>query len=315
MTSKPYAAIDIGTNSVRLLTCRRVGDKLTDRVKTMAMTRIGKGVDATGLIEPERLDATLLALQRYAKIIEQIGIEECPVFATSALRDAKNGHLLLDAVACQTPFKIKILSGDEEALYGYLGVVRGADLERSDIVVIDVGGGSTEIIVGDWRGNISYRHSFDIGAVRMTDRFQLGHAMSAEQFLPLRASLKAVLQSEGELKTVSPSAHCIGIGGTATTLAAIDLRQTCYDGAAIQRHHLSDVRIAALTKQLIAMTREQKLALVGLQEGRVDIIAAGACIIDVIMQYFANNKLYFSDSDNLEGSIYYRFDECRDESI
>ncbi len=306
MTSKPCAAIDIGTNSVRLLTCQRVGDRLIDKVKTIQMTRIGKGVDATGLIEPARLDATVNALKQYAKIINQMGIEECPVFATSALRDAKNGHLLLTTAARQTPFKIEILSGDEEALYGYLGVVRGSAIDSPEIVVVDVGGGSTEIIIGDSGGKISYRRSFDIGAVRLTDRFQLGHAMSTEQFIPLRTLIIDMLASDRIIEKIGKGARCIGIGGTATTLAAIDLKQSSYDGAAIQRHHLAAGRVTVLTNRLIAASRQQKLALSGLQEGRVDIIAAGAYIIDTIMQYFERDKLYFSDSDNLEGAIYHR---------
>ncbi len=297
------AAIDIGSNSVRLLLCQKTKNGLLKRVKYSEMTRLGKGVDQTGLLDEARMTATVKALKNYAVKLAEQGIIDCPVFATSAVRDARNQHDFIARVKADTPFDVVVLSGDDEARYGYLGVVKGSTVNVNNIVVIDVGGGSTELIFGNRDGAINYAHSFDIGAVRMTDRFNLKHAMTVDDYQPVEKLLFEMLESEKIASHITADMACIAIGGTATNLAAIDLGLATYDGAAVQAHYISTKRLSALTEQLITASRAEKLKMVGLQAGRVDIISAGATIISSIMRYLGKDRLAFSDYDNLEAVV------------
>ncbi len=304
MKNKMRAAIDIGSNSVRLLICQKTEKGLINRVKYSEMTRLGKDVDQTGRLDEARITATVVALRDYAAKLAEQGIVDCPVFATSAVRDAYNKDDFIARVKAETPFEVSVLSGDQEAHYGYLGVVKGNASNAKRIVVIDVGGGSTELIFGDRNGVVDYAHSFDIGAVRMTDRFNLKHAMTIGDYQPVEALLFEMLENENIASYITTDMACIAIGGTATNLAAIDLDLAVYDSAAVQAHHISTKRLNALTKQLIMASRAEKLNMVGLQTGRVDIISAGATIINSVMRYLAKDTLAFSDYDNLEGAVF-----------
>ncbi len=304
MKNKMHAAIDIGSNSVRLLICQKTKDGLARRMKYSEMTRIGKGVDQTGMLDEMRVDATISALKHYAEKLDEYAITHCPVFATSAVRDARNQQQFIARVKAETPFTVSVLSGDEEAYYGFLGVVKGYAQQAKNIVVIDVGGGSTELIFGSADGNINYAHSFDIGAVRMTDRFNLTHAMPISASLPIEKCLYEMFDNEKIASYVNADTACIAIGGTATNLAAIDLGLTNYDGSVVQKHQMSRARLKVLTKELMTATRAEKLKITGLQTGRVDIISAGAIIISSVLRYLGKEHLAFSDYDNLEGAIF-----------
>ncbi len=304
MKNKYYAAIDIGSNSVRLLICQKTKNELTNRVKYSEMTRIGKDVDQTKVLNKDRMAATVKALCQYVTILSEYGITSCPVFATSAVRDARNKADFIERVKSETPFNVTVLSGDDEAHYGFLGVVKGSAVQAKKMLVIDVGGGSTEIIIGDRKGKIDFAHSFDIGAVRMTDRFKLKHSATVDDYLPIEQLLFKRFDAEKIASYLSEDMTCIAIGGTATNLAAIDLGLVSYDGAAVQAHQMSSDRLQALTKQLIAASRTEKLNITGLQVGRADIISAGAMIISSIMHYLGKDRLAFSDYDNLEGAVF-----------
>ncbi|PID81155.1 MAG: hypothetical protein CR995_00655 [Clostridiales bacterium] len=301
--SNRLAAIDIGSNSVRLLTCRRDQTGLVERSKQVNTTRLAKGVDQTGRLAEPNIIQTIAVLKDYATQLAELGIKNCSVFATSAVRDAANSDDFLARVKAETGFNITILSGQQEAAYGFLGVVKGNSRPADKILVIDVGGGSTELIFGDQSGAIEYSDSFDIGAVRMTERFGLTHAMQPAQYKAVESELFKQLQSKNLSHYKGAALCCIAIGGTATSLAAIDLQLPAYDAEAIQRHQMTQTALAELTGRLVAATRAEKLNMAGLAAGRVDIISAGALIINGVMRYFEQPTLYFSDYDNLEGSL------------
>ncbi len=297
------AAIDIGSNSVRLLTCRRAKNGLIERSKQVNATRLAKGVDQTGLLSEANIVQTIAVLKDYARQLTELNITDCPVFATSAVRDAANSNDFLRRVKAETGFAITILSGQQEAAYGFLGVVKGNSRQAAKILVIDVGGGSTELIFGDQNGVIEYAHSFDIGAVRMTDRFQLEHGMSLNRYQAVADEVFKQFNLKNLAAYRGASLTCIAIGGTATSLAAIDLQLSVYDGEVVQTHQMTRQRLMSLTKRLVNSSRADKLSMIGLAEARVDIISAGAVVINSIMHYFDQPILYFSDYDNLEGAL------------
>ncbi len=303
------AAIDIGTNSVRLMICDLVDGVLVNKQKQLAMTRIGKDVDATGMLNEERMQETIQALGAFKAQLQTLGIENCPVFATSAVRDAANRYDFVTRVKSETGFDIEVITGDQEAQLGFSGVVRGAGLSQlglsqAPMLVIDIGGGSTELIVGYPDGRVIQAMSLNIGAVRLTDRHHLGHGLLSEDFDGVRADVHlALTQFKNAVGTLVFSG-AFGIGGTATTLGAIDLSLAPYDANAVNHHRLSAAKIRGIAATLCGMSYNQKLELKGLMPKRADIIAAGAVILDQILTELEIETLVISDDDNLEGALY-----------
>ncbi len=298
------AAIDIGTNSVRLLLVEKDGKRIIARKKQVEMTRIGKDVDKTGVLRQDRMDDTLAVLIDYKAQLTAYGIKQCSVFATSAVRDAANREVFLKRVKEETGFEVTVLTGVEEAAYGFRGVGMGADVKSDNLLVIDIGGGSTEVVYGTASGDIMLAHSFDIGAVRMTDRYKLGHGIDYSEVLMMKNDI--IEQFKGSMldSIDSSSISVICIGGTATTLGAIDLKMTEYNANRIQNYEIEYDKIKNIATDLATMTRQEKLALRGLADKRVDIIVAGAVILETIISYLAQDKIVLSDYDNLEGSLF-----------
>jgi len=298
------AAIDIGTNSVRLLLCKLESGKIVWKEKHLAMTRIGKDVDATKHLKQERMDDTIRALVDFKAIMGEYSVLDCPVFATSAVRDAANREAFIQAVYSATGFNVTILTGDQEAKLGFLGVSKSSkeEFEVGKVVVIDIGGGSTELILGDGHRVVAMT-SLDIGAVRMTDRYQLGHELLPSQFECVRLEVRHALEQSGQFTTQESLELAFGIGGTATTLAAIDLQMNVYNAELIQGYSLSSQRVQELANHLCQMSLKDKQNLPGLAPKRADIIASGAIIMHEIMVQLGIHTLRISDNDNLEGAV------------
>lgn len=297
------AAIDIGTNSCRLLVSDWQGEVLLYKTKTLHMTRIGKDVDQTGLLREDRMEETIEALMDFAQVLKGMGIEKCPVFATSAVRDAKNRDDFLARVKNRTPFEIQVLTGDQEAELGFLGVIKGAQVSTDQVLVIDIGGGSTELIFGSQSGKINQAISLDMGAVRMTDRFQLTHPTPLNALEPIIQTLKDMLKTSFDFNP-SGEIQVIGIGGTITTLGAMDLAMSTYDASQIQGMVLTHTVINEWVQKLAQMTLEEKLALPGLMPKRADVILAGAVILRTLCEVYQMDSVIVSDYDNLEGALY-----------
>ncbi|MCK8059529.1 MULTISPECIES: Ppx/GppA phosphatase family protein [unclassified Fusibacter] len=304
------AAIDIGTNSVRLLLCELSGDKIVWKEKKLEMTRIGKDVDATKALDGKRMTDTVNALKAYKGILLENGLTTCPVFATSAVRDASNRIEFVNLVKLETGFDIQVITGVEEANLGFMGVALGAGSDANTFLVVDIGGGSTELIVGTRDGKVLFAHSLDIGAVRMTDRHALKHESGQVEFEPVRTDVDRGIDSIMEELGKFEIGACIGIGGTITTLGAMDLKMDEYDADRIQNHKLSRRTISGLADRLIRASLDEKLLMTGLMPKRADIIAAGATVMDEIMQKLSIEEVAVSDYDNLEGAIFKELLTC-----
>lgn len=302
------AAIDIGTNSVRLLIATLEGKTLVNKEKALSMTRIGKDVDATMMLREDRMQATIEALIAYKEKVDALGIKGCPVFATSAVRDAKNREDFIARVKAATGFDVNVIPGDLEAELGFLGVVSGSGAlaMQGNSLIIDIGGGSTELIIGTEKGQIVSAHSLNIGAVRLTDRHMLKHQSSWSEFRGLIEDVETALEPILPMLTREPIAVAFGIGGTATTLGAMSLQLQQYNSQAVHLAEVTKDQVYRMACDLIEATLDQKLEMKGLMAKRADIIAAGAVILYTILRRLELNCYVVSDDDNLEGALYHQ---------
>lgn len=297
-------AIDIGTNSVRLLIAERGDRCISARQKEISMTRIGKDVDRMGQLREDRIQDTIKVLVEYKKKLLNHGITSCFVFATSAVRDAYNQQNFIDRVKEATGYQVTVLSGEQEAKYGFEGVVRGFPFDSENLLVIDIGGGSTEVIYGSANLGVKKSCSFDIGAVRMTDRYNIAHGVNYSALSTMTQAVKKYLANSFLGDLAAANYHCICIGGTATTLATIDMKMSIYDAERVHNHQLRYVQIHKIAKKLSMMSKMEKLKLTGLAPKRTNIITAGSAILETMLNFLSCESVWISDYDNLEGSLF-----------
>ena len=300
---KKRAYIDIGTNSVRMMTLSSDSVDCIDAVKYMNTTRIGRGVDKNRKLSEEGIRETLEALRQFKEDALKAGADEIKVIGTSALRDAENREEFLEIVKTDLGLKVDVISGDEEARLGFLGVSKGlkGHIKEDDyILVVDIGGGSTELIVGR-NGEIEYAKSIDIGAVRLSDKFVTTDPVSLleQQAIAdhIRISLKEVLKGVESY----PIKGLIGIGGTITTIGSIALEMKDYDRKKIHNYYVPLETIYAINKKLLNQKIESRKAVVGLQPKRADIIPYGLMILHQILLSLEMGGISISEYDNLEG--------------
>lgn len=292
-------AIDIGTNSCRMLLGNYYRGKLEEVKKDLRIVRLGEGVDRNRLLSEEAMDRALKAILEFVEEMRAIGVEAITVIGTSALRDVNNASLLVEKLREETGLELNIISGDEEARLNYIG----AGVEGDDYLVLDIGGGSTEFIWQDKGTGINYR-SLDIGAVRMTERHigDIEKVPRAEELLLIEKDVRKTM--EEELEDIPENIHrAIGLGGTITTLAAIDQQLEEYDPARIQGYQLHRERIEELLQRLARLDLEERRKVKGLEPGRADIITAGTRILAVIMDVLALESIIVSEQDLLYGAI------------
>ena len=287
-TGTKIGIVDLGSNSFRLLLGEYYGGTWKNQPKQLWTTCLGQR-DDRGQLTEEALARGLEALQEIHRVMDEYGATTRIGLATSAIREAGNGKDFLDRAQQVCPMKYRILSGEEEATFGFRGatVYEAPDFHYA---TIDVGGGSTEIAVGH-AGKVYAAKSYPAGAVRMQNVSLEGPQRVWEETAPMWEPLPI----EG------PLGEFIAIGGTATTLAAIDLKMETYDPAQIQGHRLERGTIEAMILQLQYMSREERLQVPGLQPGRVDIIVPGAEIITSLMDTYQIGSIVVSESDGLEG--------------
>lgn len=297
------AVIDMGSNSVRLMLAECADNRILKSQKHLEMTRLAKGVDGSGLLQPGPMKETIEVIRRYRSMAEAAGAE-CPTaYATSAVRDAVNGEAFAAEVTALTGVPVRILPGELEAELGFLGVAATLEDPQKPVLVVDIGGGSTECIVGTGAG-ISYAQSRNVGAVRMTGRYVTADPVSpgereamAQGILEILAPVTAALKGQAY-------ARIYGIGGTLTTAAAMAQRMTVYDPAAIQHYFVTDQALEGLVDQVFSLPLEQRRLLPGLQPKRADVIPAGFLIMACLLRVLEGNGFYASDADNLEGILF-----------
>ena len=292
------AAIDCGTNSIRLLVSDVGSGGKVDLVREMRIVRLGQDVDRTGHLAEEAIDRTLQATREYAELIAMFGANEIRFCATSAVRDADNAAQLEDAIEGILGVRPVVLAGLDEARASFLGATR--DLEQTRTLVVDIGGGSTELVVGTGQ-DIEWSVSLDIGSVRLTERFLSSDPASVAEVTACMSHLDTVLAPVVE--GLEPVGSFVGVAGTITTVAAHSLALPSYDSATIHgaKLALDDVREACLS--LVRMSVADRRALPFMHPGRADVIGAGALILDRLVDLvpLSTDIMVVSEHDILDG--------------
>ncbi|MBR2222938.1 MAG: hypothetical protein IJ973_01305 [Christensenellaceae bacterium] len=280
--------IDIGTNSTRLMLAERNGRNPRRIYKTLRTVRTGENVNNTGRLAEAAMVRTIGAIREYTEIMRSEN-PDAPVycFATSAVRDSENKYDFVNRVKEETGVSVRILSGEEEADIGFMGAVSGGTGG-----IIDIGGGSTEVIFGH-NGKIEFSYSFQLGCVRSLDMFK-----NEEE-----ARIYSKKLFDGIDKTAAKGLDFYGIGGTATSIAAIALALPRYDSEKVQNFRITRSEMEALYHKLLSMTAEERLSLPGLDRRRADIIGFGAAILLSFMESFDLAEVIASESDGMEGAI------------
>ena len=303
------AAIDCGTNSIRLLIAERVDGRLRDLHREMRIVRLGEGVDATGRFSAEALARTEAALVDYAVLLRDHGVRKLRMVATSATRDAANRDeffaMTVTILGAVVPGSIaEVITGSEEAELSFNGAVGELDSAAAPFVVVDLGGGSTEVVLGDSAG-VQASYSADIGCVRMTERCLHSDPPTAAEVAAARVVVRERLAAALRVVPVEQAKTWVGVAGTFTTIAALAQGMDTYDSDAI---HLSRIRFSdllAVSDQLLGMTREQRAALGPMHEGRVDVIGGGAIVVQELAAALGEragiDELVVSEHDILDG--------------
>lgn len=304
------AAIDCGTNSIRLLvadvTKRDDGTSwLRDVHREQRVVRLGQGVDATGRLNPEALERTRVALADYTAILRRKGAESVRMVATSATRDASNRDDFFGMTEQVLGVPAEVISGDEEATLSFTGAVGDMDPSDGPFLVVDVGGGSTELVLGTWdgvRATPQAARSVDIGCVRITERCLRSDPPTAEEIAEATVLAKEVLADAFAAVPVTEARTWIGVAGTATTIGAIALELTEYDAEAIHLSAVSREKIASTSERLLGLNHDERAAIPVIHPGRVDVIAGGSLIFQVLAEQLpAIGQLTVSEHDILDG--------------
>ncbi|WP_328451677.1 Ppx/GppA family phosphatase [Streptomyces sp. NBC_00386] len=303
------AAVDCGTNSIRLLVADadpRTGE-LADLDRRMTIVRLGQGVDRTGRLAPEALERTFAACRAYAEAIKEHGAERLRFVATSASRDAENRDEFVRGVLDILGVEPEVITGDQEAEFSFTGATKelaGRDDLATPYLVVDIGGGSTEFVVGADR--VRAARSVDIGCVRMTERHLVRDGAvtdppTAEQVAAMRADIEAALDLVEETVPLREARTLVGLAGSVTTIAAIALDLDEYDSERIHHSRVSLDRVREITEWLLRSTHAERAAVPSMHPGRVDVIGAGALVLLSIMERTGAEEVVVSEHDILDG--------------
>ncbi|GHF45465.1 exopolyphosphatase/guanosine-5'-triphosphate,3'-diphosphate pyrophosphatase [Amycolatopsis bartoniae] len=307
------AAIDCGTNSIRLLvaelTVRHDGTvDLRDLHREMRVVRLGQGVDATGRLAPEALERTRAALVDYTVAARRKGVERVRMVATSATRDASNRDEFFAMTRDVLGVEAEVISGDEEARLSFTGAVGEQDPDDGPFLVVDVGGGSTELVLGDWdgqRASVTAAKSVDIGCVRITERALKSDPPTPDEIAAAREFATGVLREAFDVVDVAKAKTWIGVAGTVTTLSAVAQELPEYDSERTHLSRLSQAQVFGLADDLLAADHQTRAANPVIHPGRVDVIGGGALIVRLLAEQLAERggptELVVSEHDILDG--------------
>jgi exopolyphosphatase/guanosine-5'-triphosphate,3'-diphosphate pyrophosphatase len=296
------AAIDCGTNSIRLLIADIDGKNFREVVRDMEIVRLGQGVDETGQFHPDAIARTLAAVDKFATEIAKRGVEKIRFCATSATRDATNRHLFIDGVRERLGIELEVISGDEEAALSFTGAIKDLDPSNGPFLVVDIGGGSTEFVFGT--STVEAARSVNIGCVRMTERHFASDPATAQQIELARTDIQAAIAQAAAVVPITKAKTLVAVAGTATTVAAAALDLPEYDRYAIHLSRISAQQTHDAATMFATSTREQRLALGYMHPGRVDVIAAGSLVLSEIMKATGAREFVASESDILDGMAF-----------
>lgn len=293
MRQRRVAAIDIGTNSVLLLVASGSAESLAPEIERATITRLGEGVDRTRKLDPKAVERTLACLAEYARELSALDVDALEVVGTSAMRDAAGGREFADAAEALLGVRPRTIDGLEEAALTFAGSLSGLPL-RGPVSVFDVGGGSTEIIEGAVESRDAPKEavSLDIGSVRLFERHVRHDPPSAEERALVVEDIQRALATT---KRPGVTSTLVGVAGTVTTLAAIELGLDDYDSARVHGHAMSLDSVSALAERLAKLTLDERRALAGLEPKRADVIVVGAEIVRQVMLWSTKSELIVSD--------------------
>lgn len=299
------AGIDCGTNSIRLLIADVTPVGLVDVDRRMLVVRLGQGVDATGRLAPEALERTFAAARTYAEAIREAGAQRIRFVATSATRDAENASEFQAGIAEILGIEPEVITGEQEAALSFAGATDGMAANNKSgalarpYLVVDVGGGSTEFVLGD--GTVQASRSVDVGCVRMRERRLHGDPPTDAEIAAATADIDAAIDLAAEAVPLKEAQTLIGVAGTVTTIAAIALGLETYDPIAIHGARIPAATVHEIAARMLAATREERAAIGVMHPGRVDVIGAGALVVDRIVHRLGDLDLVVSEHDILDG--------------
>jgi exopolyphosphatase/guanosine-5'-triphosphate,3'-diphosphate pyrophosphatase len=307
MSPRRSAFIDVGTNTVL---CLIADIRETGRFRVLAdladISRLGQGVDRTRRISAEGEQRTLEILERYRDHCQSLGVEEVFAVGTSALRDAENRAEVRARLHTKLGFEIRVISGAEEATYSFLAVTRGLALTGRELLVIDIGGGSSEFIRGNDAG-VSQVLSVDVGSVRLTERFLHADPVRGDEVAAMLAAIdRGLAPVMASLASTNAALTLIGIAGSFTTVAAIEKRLVNYSHSQVHGSRLSLGEVRRQIQLFREKTIEERKQIAGLEAKRADVIFAGACLIERIMTLFHAESVVVSDQGVRYGLLHER---------
>jgi exopolyphosphatase/guanosine-5'-triphosphate,3'-diphosphate pyrophosphatase len=289
------AAVDLGTNSTRLLVADVEDGRIDEIARRLTITRLGEGVDERRKLLPVPVARVRNCLADYRRELEELGAERTLCIATSAVRDADNGEAFLGEIEWSYGFTTRLLSGEEEAALMLRGVTAGRP-RLDGVLVVDIGGGSTELVLAS-AGEVAVSTSLDVGCVRVTERFLVSDPPSRPELAAAGGYVRSLLP---ELEAQS----AIGVAGTVTTLATLDLGDAEYDPARTHGHRISRQSVEEQLERLAAMTTAERLAVPGIEPGRAPVIVAGVVVLREVMTAYGLEEIEVSERDVLHGAAF-----------
>lgn len=299
-TPQAVASIDLGTNSTRLLVARPRGEALDTLDRQNTITRLGQGVGATGRLADDAVERTLATLRGYRDVLDEHGVERVRAAATSAARDAANRDQFFDAVESTIGVRPELLSGDEEGRLSFVGATSDLDRAQGPFLIVDIGGGSTEFIVGT--DGVEGVMSVDVGCVRLTEKFLEHDPPRPEELTACISYTDAHLDDVvREVPGVTEARTLVGLAGTITTVAAVEIGLATYDRDAIHHFRLTHEAAEDVFRTLATESHADRLHNPGLEAARADVIVGGCCVLVAIFRRFGFDEMIVSEADILDG--------------
>lgn len=293
------AAIDCGTNSIRLLIADIDGSNFREIYRTMEIVRLGQGVDQNKAFHPDAIARTLAAVDLFAQEISKRGVEQIRFCATSATRDATNRELFIDGVKQRLGVEPEVISGEEEARLSFIGATKEFAQSDAPFLVVDIGGGSTEFVYG--HSDVEFAKSVNIGCVRMTERNIHSDPPKAEEIENARRDIQEAIAVAASVVPITQAKTLIAVAGTATSVAASALNLEIYDRQLIHLSHVSAEQTHHVAITFAAMNAEQRSHVGFLHPGRADVFAAGSLVLSEIMKATGAKEFVASEADILDG--------------
>ena len=293
------AAIDCGTNSIRLLIADITNGNFKEVLRTMEIVRLGQGVDQNKTFHPDAIDRTLAAVEKFAGLIKSKGVKKVRFCATSATRDASNRELFTNGVEQILGVEVEVIPGEQEAALSFIGATKELSQNDGPFLVVDIGGGSTEFVFGN--ESVDSAKSVNIGCVRMSERHLIDQPPSMAQISQAIIDIDIAIAQAAAIVPISEAKTLVAVAGTATTVAAAALKLEQYDRYLIHLSRISATSVHQVAGMFQSMDKDQIASLGYMHPGRVDVITSGALILSRIMAATGASEFVASESDILDG--------------